>query len=73
MWHRLKLPVMLVSIFAASLSFVAAAGIPGVPDTSDQTAIQEAANWVGRSGKIQTEYRYVMTCKVRLLFFWGGT
>jgi hypothetical protein len=72
MWHRLKLPVMLVSIFAASLSFAAAAGIPGVPDTSDQAAIQEAANWVGRLGKIQTEYRYVMTCKVRLLFFWAG-
>ncbi len=41
-------------------------------DASDQAAIQEAARWIGREGKISTEYRYVMTCRVRLLFFWSG-
>jgi hypothetical protein len=43
-----------------------------VADTADQAAIQEAAGWIGQEDKIETEYRYVMTCKVRLLLFWAG-
>lgn len=41
-------------------------------DTSDQAAIQEAAAWIGHEDRITAEYRYVMTCRVRLLLFWAG-
>jgi hypothetical protein len=50
---------------------VAATAAP-VPGTTDQAAIQEAAGWIGRENKVDTEYRYVMSCKVRFVFFWGG-
>jgi hypothetical protein len=39
----------------------------------DQTLIQEAANWIGRDNQVATEYRYVMTCRVRFVFFWAGS
>jgi hypothetical protein len=57
---------------AASLSVGLAASVPAAPDTADQTAIRDAAGWIARENKVETEYRYVMTCKVRFLFFWGG-
>jgi len=72
MWYRLTLTVLLVMGFAASSSLGLAASPAPAPDTSDQTAIQEAANWIARQNRIVTEYRYVMTCKVRFVFFWGG-
>jgi len=72
MWYRLTLTVLLVMGFAASSSLGLAASPAPTPDTSDQTAIQEAANWIARQNRIVTEYRYVMTCKVRFVFFWGG-
>ena len=72
MWHRLTLAVLLVSVLATSLPLGVAAGAPAGPDTSDQAAIQEAASWIGREDKIETEYHYVMTCKLRLLLFWAG-
>ena len=72
MWHRITLAVLLVSGLASSLPFGVAAGGPAGQDTSDQAAIQEAASWIGHEDKIETEYRYVMTCKLRLLLFWAG-
>ena len=48
-----------------------AAGLPA-GQNSDQSAIQEAASWIGQTDTIDAEYRYVMTCKVRLLLFWAG-
>ena len=72
MFHRLTLTALLAAGFAASLSMGTAAAAPATPDTSDQSAIQEAARWIRRENKIETEYRYVMTCKVRFVFFWGG-
>jgi hypothetical protein len=72
MVHRLTLTVLLVTGFATSLSIGMAAGAPAEPDTSDQAAIRAAASWIGRKNKVETEYRYVMTCKVRFVFFWGG-
>ena len=72
MFRRLTLAVLLAAGFAAGLSVGAAAGAPGAPDTADQSAIQEAARWIRRENRIETEYRYVMTCKVRFVFFWGG-
>jgi hypothetical protein len=72
MWYRLTLAVLFVAGLAASPPLGMPAAPPAAPDTSDQTAIQEAANWIGRQNRIETEYRYVMTCKVRFVFFWGG-
>jgi len=72
MFHRFTLAVLLVTGFATSLSMGMAAGAPAAPDTSDQAAIRDAAGWIGRENKVETEYRYVMTCKVRFVFFWGG-
>src|SRR5271157_6402292 len=72
MCRRLILAVLLVPIFAISLPLVTIGGAPAGQDTSDQAAIQEAASWIGREDKIETEYQYVMTCKLRLLLFWAG-
>lgn len=72
MWHRITLSALLVSVLALSLPLGGAAGGPGGQETSDQAAIQEAASWIGREGKVETEYRYVMSCKLRLLLFWAG-
>ena len=72
MLYRLTLTVLLGLGLAASSSLGNAAALPAAPDISDQNAIQEAANWIGRQNRIVTEYRYVMTCKVRFVFFWGG-
>jgi hypothetical protein len=72
MFHRLTLAILLVTGFAASVSIGVADGVPEPPDPADQFAIQEAASWIRRENKVETEYRYVMTCKVRFVFFWGG-
>jgi hypothetical protein len=71
-WRRLTLAVFLVAALATSLSLRSAAGAQTGPDTSDQAAIQEAASWIRREDKIESEYHYVMTCKLRLLLFWAG-
>jgi len=46
--------------------------VPSAPDSSDQAAILEAANWIAREDKVESDYQYVMTCKLRLLLFWAG-
>jgi len=71
MFHRLSLAVLLVAGIITS-SFMGIAAVAPAPDTTDITAIQEAATWIGRENRVETEYRYVMTCKVRFVFFWGG-
>jgi len=72
MWCRLTFVVFLVSAIATNLVLGVAARAPAGQDTSDQSAIQEAANWIGHEVRIETEYHYVMTCKLRLLLFWAG-
>lgn len=72
MWQRITLAVLLVPVLATKLPIGVAAGVPAGDDTADQAAIQEAAGWIGHEDKIETEYRYIMTCKVRLLLFWAG-
>lgn len=72
MFQRFTLAVLLIAGFAASLPMGLAANAPPAPGSVDQSAIQEAAGWIGRENKVDTEYRYVMTCKVRFVFFWGG-
>jgi hypothetical protein len=72
MWQRIILAFLLVLVLATTLPLGSAAGAPAGQDTSDQAAIQEAASWIGREIKPDSEYRYVMTCKIRLLLFWAG-
>jgi len=72
MGRRIILVVLLFSTFVMCLPLGSAFGMPAGQDTADQSAIQEAASWIGRAIKIDKEYRYVMACKVRLLLFWAG-
>jgi len=72
MWRRLTLAAFLVPVLATNWPLESARAAPQGPDISDQAAIQEAAGWIGREGKIESEYHYVMTCKVRLILFWAG-
>ena len=44
--------------------------IPSGPDTSDAAAINEAVSWIQATPRIRAEYNYVLTCRLRLLFFW---
>ncbi|MGO8785891.1 MAG: hypothetical protein ACLQVL_00725 [Terriglobia bacterium] len=69
MFGRFTLAVLL---FAVSSPLGTAANVPPRPGTAEQDAIREAANWIGRTDKIESEFDYVMTCKVRLLLFWAG-
>ena len=64
--------LLLTSFLAWSLPLGSAAGAQAEPGSSDEAAIREAASWVGQSDRIETEFRYVMTCRVRLLLFWAG-
>jgi hypothetical protein len=43
-----------------------------VPSTVDRTPIIEALSWVKTAVRNQAEFDYVMTVRVRLLFFWAG-
>ena len=72
MRHGLTLGALLVAVLAGNLPTASPSGGPAGQDTSDQAAIQEAARWIGREDKIESDYHYVMTCKLRLLFFWTG-
>lgn len=73
MSYRFILMVLLVFGLAVSLPLGSAVGAPARPDTSDQAGIREAAGWIGHEEKIETEYNYVMTCKLHLLLFWAGS
>ena len=65
-------PAVLFALIITTVLFIGTSfGLPAGQD-ADQSAIQEAANWIRRENKIETAYGYVMTCKVRLLFFWAG-
>ncbi len=39
-------------------------------DGPDQASFQEAVKWIRSQPRIHTEYNYVMTVRLRLLFFW---
>src|SRR5579863_8263548 len=70
MLNRISLSVLLM---LGLMALPALAAEPAAaPANSEQSAIQEAANWIGRKNQVETEYRYVMTCRVRFVFFWGG-
>ena len=46
------------------------AGASSAPDTSDGTAIKEAARWIQALPSVRSEYQYILTCRLRLLLFW---
>ena len=72
MLNRITLLFLLAAGLIAGISAGLAAEPPAAPDTNDQSAIHEAAVWIGHKNQVETEYRYVMTCRVRFVFFWGG-
>jgi hypothetical protein len=43
---------------------------PSPARTSDAAAINEAVSWIQATPRIRAEYDYIMTCRLRLLFFW---
>ena len=45
---------------------------PSAPDATDGAAINEAVSWIRATPRIRAEYDYIMTCRLRLLFFWVG-
>jgi len=46
--------------------------MPSSPDAADHAAINEAVSWIRATPRIRAEYDYIMTCRLRLLFFWAG-
>jgi hypothetical protein len=73
MSYRLTLASLLLASLGASVALARDAMVPAATSNTEQAAIQEAASWVGRENKVQSEYRYVMTCRVHLIFFWAGS
>lgn len=73
MFSRSTFAALVCGIIAASLTPAMAATATVRTGTAEQAAIQEAATWIGRTDRIESEYDYVMTCRVRMLFFWAGS
>jgi len=46
--------------------------MPSAADAPEQAAIDEAVSWIRATPRIRAEYDYIMTCRLRLLFFWVG-
>ena len=44
--------------------------LPSAPDAGDQAALNEAVSWIQATPRLRAEYDYIMTCRLRLLFFW---
>jgi hypothetical protein len=61
-----------VLLLVSSLLPAPVLGASPPQETADQSTIQAAASWIASEDKIETEYHYVMTCKLRLLLFWAG-
>ncbi len=72
MLRRIRLAGLGMAFLAVSMAPGFSRNGPAGDDASDQAAIQEAARWIARPDKIESDYNYVMTCKLRLLFFWTG-
>jgi hypothetical protein len=82
-WYQFagKLPMMvfledfvnhLRSIACAFLLAETCFAIPSGPDAADRAAINEAVSWIRATPRLRAEYEYIMTCRLRLLFFWVG-
>jgi hypothetical protein len=53
-------------------AFLLAGTCFAIPSAPDQAAINEAVSWIRATPRIRAEYDYIMTCRLRLLFFWVG-
>ena len=60
----------LTSIVCALLFAGTCVAARPLPESSEQAAISEAVGWIQAAPRIQREYDYIMTCRLRLLFFW---
>jgi len=58
------------SIVCALLLAGTCFAIPSGPDKSDAAAIAQAVSWIQATPHIRAEYDYILTCRLRLLFFW---
>jgi hypothetical protein len=60
------------SLACALLLAGTCSALPSSPDAGDGAAINEAVTWIQATPRIRAEYDYIMTCRLRLLFFWVG-
>jgi len=44
--------------------------LPSPPDTPDAAAIRETVSWIQSRPRLEAEYNYILTCRLRLLIFW---
>lgn len=63
---------LVVCFFVGTPSLAADTDHQPDQQTADQAALQQAADWIGAAETVESEFRYVMTCRVRLLLFWAG-
>src|SRR5262249_52390591 len=60
----------LLTLALTVVLFAANPADTGELDGPDQASFQEALKWVRSQPRIHTEYHYVMTVRLRFLFFW---
>jgi hypothetical protein len=69
----LEVRVKLLRLLACALLLAGTClAIPSPADVPEQAAINEAVKWIQATPHIRAEYDYIMTCRLRLLFFWVG-
>src|SRR5215472_14131885 len=54
------------------LSVILFAAISAISATADRQPITEALSWIRVTPRNMVQYDYVMTARVRLLFFWAS-
>jgi hypothetical protein len=62
----------LKSLAGAFLLAATCLAMASAADAPEQAAINEAVSWIRATPRIRVEYDYIMTCRLRLLFFWVG-
>lgn len=65
---KIAAPTLLATFLIGILSVF----LPASSPVADRSAIDEALGWVRNSPQHFVEYNYIMTARVRLLFFWAG-
>jgi hypothetical protein len=62
--------ILFLLTLASAAQCHALAGAASGSDSQDQSALRQAAGWLQQAAEPDTQYNYVMTCRVRLLLFW---
>jgi len=70
--HMRRAASVLLSVGIALLAGDAVARPQGPVPPEGQAVLQEAVAWVRGGQKLRVQYDYLMTAKLRLLFFWVG-